>query len=130
MGRRLNSAASSCQGPLDAGSLGLRSPAALLFLENERTLERDRLGAILPLSNCASENVDEVNASRTLLHPGRFDSPHDAVQENGAYGDEGKAVRRRGAPTALLSEISRIVGEGALSLLYVGARLPITMDCR
>jgi hypothetical protein len=46
-----------------------------------------------------------------------------------SYGGQGKAA---GAATlaALLSEISRIIGEGALSSLYVGARLPITMDSR
>ena len=31
-----------------------------------------------------------------------FDNPHDAVQETGTYGGQGKAVRRQRPPTALL----------------------------
>jgi hypothetical protein len=54
---------------------------------NRSQHERPRTGAILPRSDCASESADEVNASRTL---------HRAVW------DEGKAVRRGAAPTALL----------------------------
>jgi hypothetical protein len=59
-------------------------------------LERDRLGAILPRSNCASENADGGERSRTLRHP--------AVRQTNVCrprtrhgGDEGKAVRRTGA---------------------------------
>ena len=33
-----------------------------------------------------------------------FDNPHDAVQESGTYGGQGKAVRRQRPPTALLFE--------------------------
>jgi hypothetical protein len=53
-------------------------------------LERDRLGAILPRSNCVSESADEMNASRTSLHRA-------VRQTNGCRprtrhdGDEGKA---------------------------------------
>jgi hypothetical protein len=49
---------------------------------NRSQLERDRLGAILPPSDCASESADEVNANRTCF-TGRFDRPTDAVQEHG-----------------------------------------------
>jgi hypothetical protein len=64
--------------------------------------------AILPLSNCASESVDEVNASRTLLHR----AVRQPVREHGTYGDEGKAVGCV-SPTALLfvvHELEALVG--------------------
>jgi hypothetical protein len=35
---------------------------------------------------------------------GEFGNPMDAAQESGTWGDEGKAVERRGALTALLFE--------------------------
>jgi hypothetical protein len=35
---------------------------------------------------------------------GQFGNPMDAAQESGTWGDEGKAVERRGALTALLFE--------------------------
>jgi hypothetical protein len=58
--------------------------------------------AILPPSNCASENADEVNASRTLLHrPVR--QPNEC-RPTARMGDEGKAAKRGGALAALLFE--------------------------
>ncbi len=53
-------------------------------------LERDRLGAILPRSNCASENADEVNTAARCF-TGRFDRPTDAVQEHGTMGTKAKS---------------------------------------
>jgi hypothetical protein len=41
----------------------------------------------------------------TKVKPHHFtarSTPHDAVQETGTYGGQGKAVRRGAAPTALL----------------------------
>ena len=58
--------------------------------------------AILPQSNCASESADEVNASRTLLHLAVSTDQRTPSKKTARMGDEGKAVRRRGAPTALL----------------------------
>ena len=70
-------------------------------------LERDRLGAILPRSDwtsllVATEGWDGGEVCRITSLAG-FDSPHDAVQENGTYGGQGKAVGCV-PPTALLSE--------------------------
>jgi hypothetical protein len=47
----------------------ITTASAFIFArKGHKSLERDRLGAILRRSDCASESADEVNASRTLLH--------------------------------------------------------------
>jgi hypothetical protein len=86
---------------------------------------------MLPPSDWGSHTAERkggTSVKTASLHR-PFDNPTNAVREHGRYGGQGKAA---GAATlaALLSEISRIIGEGALSSLYVGARLPITMDSR
>ena len=49
--------------------------------------------AILPRSNCASENADEVNASRTLLHRA-VRQTNECRPRTRHDGDEGKAAKR------------------------------------
>jgi len=73
----------------------------------KKPLERPRAGPILPrsdwsvLPSCA-ERWDGGEDRNTSL-PG-FDSPTDAVQENGTYGDEGKAVGFPILPGGLLAK--------------------------
>jgi len=86
----------------EACPLLARSPACPHSLF---ALERQRASAILPRSDwgrpsaCGTDGADEGEARITSL-PVRH--PHDAVREHGTYGGQGKAVRRQGAPTALL----------------------------
>jgi hypothetical protein len=58
--------------------------------------------AILPRSNCASENADEVNAAARCVTR-RFDKPTYAVQESGTMGMKAKPSGV-GALAALLFE--------------------------
>jgi len=61
------------------------------------------------LGRIGSSLFFERKVGTKLKHPQRaslpgFDSPTTAAQESGAMGGQGKAVERRGAPTALLFE--------------------------
>jgi hypothetical protein len=64
-------------------------------------LERDRLGAILPRSNCASESADEVKRQQHAASPGGSTARTMPSKNTARIGDEGKAVGCV-PPTALL----------------------------
>jgi hypothetical protein len=75
----------------------------------------------LPAERTVGTKVKNSITSLPVRHP------HDAAQESGTYGGQGKAVRRQEAPTALLFE-----QQGAqyklIKIKFVASMIAVTRD--
>src|SRR5262249_35316795 len=71
--------------------------------DNSQTpLEYSRTNLIVFAPRTGASLFERKDGTKAWLRRSRFDNLTEAVQEHGTYWDEGKAVRRGGAPTALL----------------------------